>query len=33
MSEKYNGWTNYQTWNVKRWMDNDGSDYATEEAR
>jgi hypothetical protein len=28
MSEKtYNGWTNYETWNVKLWMDNDqGSD-------
>jgi hypothetical protein len=27
MSErKYNGWTNYATWNVKLWMDNDGSD-------
>lgn len=23
----YNGWTNYETWNVKLWMDNDaGSD-------
>ena len=20
---KYNGWTNYETWNVKCWMDND----------
>ncbi len=20
---KYNGWTNYETWNVKLWMDND----------
>lgn len=19
----YNGWTNYETWNVKLWMDND----------
>jgi hypothetical protein len=27
MSNKtYNGWTNYETWNVKLWMDNDGSD-------
>lgn len=23
MSEKYNGWTNYETWCVKLWMDND----------
>jgi hypothetical protein len=25
MSEKddYNGWTNYETWNVKLWLDND----------
>ena len=22
----YNGWTNYETWNVNLWMDNDGSD-------
>jgi hypothetical protein len=21
----YNGWTNYETWNVKLWMDNDES--------
>lgn len=20
---EYNGWTNYETWNVKLWMDND----------
>jgi hypothetical protein len=27
MSEKYNGWTNYETWCVNLWMSNDqGSD-------
>jgi hypothetical protein len=26
-TEKYNGWSNYETWNVKLWLDNDqGSD-------
>lgn len=23
MSEKYNGWTNYETWAVKLWIDNE----------
>lgn len=23
MCEKYNGWTNYETWLAKLWMDND----------
>src|SRR5215472_14793526 len=23
MSEGYNGWTNYETWNVALWLDND----------
>jgi hypothetical protein len=23
----YNGWTNYETWNYKLWMDQDGGDY------
>jgi hypothetical protein len=28
MSDKtYNGWTNYETWLVKLWMDNDGGSY------
>ena len=28
----YNGWTNYETWNVKLWLDNEqGSCYAMEE--
>ena len=22
-NEKYNGWSNYETWNVKLWLDND----------
>lgn len=26
----YNGWKNYETWNVKLWMDNDGSDRLQE---
>lgn len=25
--KKYNGWTNYETWNVKLWMDNEESSY------
>lgn len=24
-NEEYNGWTNYETWNVKLWIDNEGS--------
>ena len=27
MTDKYNGWTNYETWNVKLWMDNDQGSY------
>ena len=23
MSDKYNGWTNYETWNCKLWLDNE----------
>ena len=26
-TETYNGWTNYETWAVKLWMDNDQVDY------
>ena len=26
--KKYNGWTNYETWNAKLWMDNDESSYS-----
>ena len=29
---EYNGWSNYETWNYKMWMDNDGSDYWIEQA-
>lgn len=27
-TEKYNGWTNYETWNCKLWMDNDEAGQA-----
>lgn len=32
--KKYNGWTNYETWLVKLWMDNDegSQDYTREQA-
>ena len=35
MSEGYNGWSNYETWVVDLWMDNERSqqDYWLEEAR
>ena len=29
MSEGYNGWKNYETWNVALWIDNDQSTYYT----
>jgi len=32
MSEKYNGWTNYETWLCKLWQDNDGDSYYVEMA-
>ena len=25
--ETYSGWTNYETWNVKLWIDNEEGDY------
>ena len=28
MSEEYNGWSNYETWNVALYMDNDEQSYA-----
>lgn len=33
--QKYNGWTNYETWNMKLWMDNDqsSSNYWNERAQ
>jgi len=27
MDKTYNGWTNYETWNVKLWIDNEQSTY------
>lgn len=27
MTEKYNGWTNYETWAVKLWIDNEEGTY------
>ena len=26
-SKKYNGWKNYETWNIKLWLDNDHPSY------
>jgi len=27
MSEKYNGWSNYETWCINLWMDNEEGTY------
>ena len=32
-SKRYNGWTNYETWNVALWFDNDSSEYWAGEAQ
>ena len=32
-SKRYNGWTNYETWNVTLWFDNDSSEYWAETAQ
>ncbi len=32
-SNKYNGWSNYETWLCKLWMDNDGNEYWDEQAQ
>ena len=29
MSNKYNGWTNYETWNWNLWITNDQGEYET----
>ena len=28
MSSKYNGWTNYETWNFNLWITNEEEDYS-----
>jgi len=28
MSNKYNGWTNYETWNFNLWITNEEEDYS-----
>jgi len=28
MSKKYNGWTNYETWNFNLWITNEEEDYS-----
>lgn len=33
MCKEYNGWTNYETWNVSLWMNNDGYAYWEEESQ
>lgn len=27
MCERYNGWSNYETWNVKLWLDDESAAY------
>ena len=31
--ERYNGWANYETWNVKLWLDNEADEYWREQAK
>ena len=35
MDTKYNGWSNYQTWNCKLWIDNDqgSQEFVEDQAR
>ena len=32
-NKRYNGWTNYETWNIALWFDNDSWEYWQERAQ